>query len=65
MIDPEMTPYELATLRVLNGEEVPGWIPGAAANVCCSWLKSRGYAEGLYQISQKGRDYLAAIGDTQ
>lgn len=59
--DPEMTHYELDTLRVMNGETVPGWINGAAANVCASWLKGRGYAEGMYRISQKGRDYLAAL----
>jgi hypothetical protein len=59
--DPEMTSYELDTLRVLNGENVPGWIPGAAANVCCAWLKGRGYAQGMYEISPKGKAYLAAL----
>jgi len=59
--DPEMTHYELDTLRILNGESVPGYVAGAAANVCASWLKGRGYAEGHYAISQKGRDYLAAL----
>lgn len=61
MIDPEMTHYELDTLRILNGEHVPGWVGGAAANVCCAWLKGRGYATGHYEITQKGRDYLAAL----
>ena len=59
--DPNMTPWELDTLRVLNGEDVEGWVGGAAANVACSWLKGRGYAQGFYEISQKGRDYLAAL----
>jgi hypothetical protein len=63
--DPEMTHYELDTLRILNGEHIKGWVGGAAANVCLSWLKGRGYAEGLYQITQKGRDYLAALATTQ
>lgn len=63
--DPEMTHYELDTLKVLNGENVPGWVPGAAANVCCSWLKARGYAEGQYQISAKGREYLAALANEE
>lgn len=62
--DPDMTLYELDTLRVLNGEDVPGWVGGAEANVCCAWLKSRGYAEGHYQISQKGVAYLAALDAT-
>jgi hypothetical protein len=60
-VDPEMTHYELDTLRVLNGEEVPGWVPGAAANVCASRLKGRGYATGHYEITQKGRAYLAGL----
>lgn len=59
--DPDMAPYELDTLRVMNGENVAGWVGGAAANVCASWLKGRGYAEGHYSITQKGRDYLAAL----
>ena len=59
--DPEMTSYELDTLRVMAGESVPGWVGGAAANVCASWLKGRGYADGHYTITQKGRDYLAAL----
>jgi hypothetical protein len=63
--DPEMTAYELDTLRVMNGESVPGWVGGAAANVCASWLKGRGYAEGHYSISQKGREYLAQLAGRQ
>lgn len=63
--DPEMTHYELDTLRVMNGENVPGWVSGAAANVCASWLKSRGYVEGHYSISPKGRAYLAALAHHQ
>jgi len=59
--DPELTPYDLDTLRVMNGETVPGWVGGAAANVCARWLKARGYAEGYYTITQKGRDYLAGL----
>ena len=63
MMDPEMTAWELDVLRVLNGEDVPGFVGGAACNVACSWLKGRGYAQGSYAISQKGRDYLATLED--
>lgn len=59
--DPNMTEIELETLRVLNGEDVPGFVSGAAANVCCAWLKGHGYADGMYRISQKGKDYIAAL----
>jgi hypothetical protein len=59
--DPDMTQWELDVLRVLNGESVAGFVGGAAANVAASWLKARGYAEGHYYISKKGREYLAGL----
>ena len=59
--DPEMLDYDLQVLRAMNGEEVPGLAWGAAMAVSAAWLKSRGYAEGTYTITQKGKDLLAAI----
>jgi hypothetical protein len=59
--DPEMTGYELLVLRCLNGEDPPGLVAGAAINVAAAWLKGRGYATGLYEISEKGRDYLRSL----
>lgn len=56
-----MTTFELDILRVLNGEDVPDIVAGAAMWTAAAWLKGRGYAEGHYTISQKGRNYLAAL----
>lgn len=63
MIDPNMTDFELSVLRVMAGEDVPGMVAGAAMWAAASWLKGRGYAEGHYTITQKGRDYLAQLQD--
>lgn len=52
---------EVEVLRILNGEDVPGWTWGAAMAVCCTSLKAMGYAQGMYEISQNGRDYLARL----
>lgn len=49
---------ELEVLRILNGEDVPGWTWGAAMGVCCENLKSMGFATGSYDISEKGRKFL-------
>lgn len=57
----KMTDYDLDVLRVLNGEDVPGMVAGAAMWTAAAWLVGRGYAQGSYQITQKGRDYLAAL----
>lgn len=59
--DPDMTAFELDVLRVMNGEEMPDMVGGAAMWSACAWLKGRGYAEGHYSISQKGREYLEAL----
>lgn len=52
---------EVEVLRILNGEDVPGWTWGAAMSVCCENLKSMGLAKGMYEISEKGRKYLEGI----
>ena len=54
-------PAEIEVLRILNGEDVPGWCWGAAMSVCLQSLKSRGLAQGLYEISPKGKDFLARL----
>ncbi len=53
-----MTSHEKEVLRILNGEDVPGWCWGAAMAVCCEWLKGHGYAKGMYEITDKGKEYL-------
>lgn len=49
---------EVEVLRILNGEDVPGWTWGAAMAVCCENLKALGYAKGMYEISDKGKEFL-------
>ncbi len=49
---------EVEVLRILNGEDVPGWSWGAAMAACCEHLKQQGYASGMYEITEKGVDYL-------
>ena len=56
-----MCSFELDILRTMNGEDIPGLVAGAAMWSAAAWLKGRGYAEGRYQISEKGVSYLAAI----
>lgn len=53
-----MTKYDEEVLRILNGEDVPGWTWGAAMAECAEWLKKNGYAVGNYEISEKGKNYL-------
>ncbi len=57
----ELNQHEIDVLRILNGEDVPGWTYGAAMMVCCDYLKGRGYASGMYDITDKGRQYLEKI----
>lgn len=52
---------EIEVLRILNGEDVPGWRWGGAMSVCCENLKSLGLAEGLYEISDKGKAFLKEL----
>lgn len=61
MIFQGLNQWELEVLRILNGEDVPGWEAGAAMWACCGYLKSKGYAEGHYTITTKGRALLAAM----
>ena len=53
-----MNKFEYDVLRILNGEDVPGWSWGAAMAVCCEWLKANGYAQNMYEITDKGRQFL-------
>jgi hypothetical protein len=53
---------EVEVLRILNGESVPGWTAGAAINACCENLKSMGLAKGMYEITDKGKEYLRSKG---
>ena len=52
---------EIEVLRILNGEDVPGWSWGAAMSVCCESLKEMGYAKGMYEISEKGKNFLKTL----
>lgn len=49
---------EVEVLRILNGEDVPGWTWGAAMAVCCENLKNMGLATGSYEISETGKKFL-------
>lgn len=46
--------HDSEVLRILGGEDVPGWTWGAAMSECLSYLKARGLAQGLYEISPLG-----------
>lgn len=61
LIDHGLLDMEIEVLRILNGEDVPGWTWGAAMAECCSGLKARGYAKGTYEITDRGRELLAAL----
>ena len=54
-----LSDYEINILRVLNGEDVPGLMWGAAMSAACGHLKGTGYATGLYEITDKGRAAIA------
>lgn len=57
--------HDVEVLRILNGEDVPGWRWGAAMSVCCEHLKGLGYAKGSYDITDKGKAFLENLnGDT-
>ena len=58
--------HDSEVLRILGGEDVPGWTWGAAMAECLSYLKARGLAQGLYEISPLGeqvRQHLIEKGD--
>lgn len=52
---------EIEILRILNGEDIPGWTWGAAMSACASSLRSMGYAEGSYKITEKGKKFLKEL----
>jgi len=53
-----MTPFEWDVLRLLNGEDVPSVVAGAALWSACEVLVERGLAEGHYRITDLGRQAL-------
>lgn len=57
----KLTKSEIEVLRIMNGEDVPGWVAGAAMWACASALKGMGLAEGHYSITQRGRALLTAL----
>jgi hypothetical protein len=59
-----LTPCELEVevLRILNGEDVPGWTWGAAMAACCESLVGMGLANNGYSITEKGREFLNVLG---
>jgi hypothetical protein len=62
MLPEGMTDMDVEVLRILNGEDLPNWGWGAAMAACCSYLKGEGYAQGLYEISPKGKQLLKDLG---
>lgn len=61
----DVNDMEIEVLRILNGEDIPGWIKGAAMNACCEYLKENGYAKGHYEISEKGKKFLEKLDNQQ
>lgn len=59
---PWLTVFDIEVLRVLNGEDLPGWSWGAAMSSCCEFLKNKGYAKGLYEITPQGKELLKILG---
>lgn len=55
----ELSYSEIEVLEMLNGDRSGQW--GAWVAVCCESLKGRGYATGLYEITDAGRAALLAI----
>ena len=58
-----LTKYDIEVLRILDGEDVPGWRWGAAMGECCEFLKEKGYAKGQYEITDSGKAYLKRLRD--
>jgi len=56
-----LTEYDIQVLRELNGEKVEGLCWGAAMSVTCSYLKKLGFAQGTYEITEKGKNYLKEL----
>jgi len=56
---------EVEVLRILNGEDVPGWCWGAAMATCCAALVKMGYACFGYDITDAGRAYLKKLDEAK
>jgi len=57
----DLPTQEWEVLRIVGGEDVPGWTWGAAMASCLESLKGRGLVElslGGYQLTEGGRRYL-------
>jgi hypothetical protein len=51
--------FEFDVMRVLNGENVDGFVWGAAANEACGSLKARGWVSPMpYSLTADGRAAL-------
>lgn len=57
-----ITSLDIEVLRILNGEDVPGWSWGAAMTMCCEFLVGIGYAKYGYYITDKGKEFLKRNG---
>lgn len=53
-----ITDMDIEVLRILNGDDVPGWGWGGAMSVCLEFLRSVGLAKGTYEITDKGKEFL-------
>lgn len=61
-----MTELEHQVLRIVSGEDVPGWTWGAAMGACLGFLRSSGYVKlqptangSEYAMTKLGQQYLA------
>lgn len=54
----DLAPFQVEVLRVLAGEEVPGFVWGAAVTEAAESLKEAGLAAGRYHITAEGRATL-------
>jgi len=57
----DLTKHEEEVLRIVGGEDVPGWQWGAAMTACLEALKGRGlvqFGANEYQLTEGGRRYL-------
>jgi hypothetical protein len=57
-LEPDMTVHDYEVLRILDGQDVPGWTWGAAMGICCEWLCKKGYAKPGYDITVNGVHFL-------
>lgn len=60
MVD-DLTSHEIGLLtKIANNEAVP-W--GAWVGACMEVLVARGYCSSVWQITDKGREYLRGLGN--